>query len=877
MKGGIASVSDVALRIRHHLIYPACSPSCISSPVVVCPLIVTTMRRYHSCFFPSFLLLWLQASQITAQADPPPRATITISSQVFVVNPTHVVLNSKTVSPGGSPIEVDGETVSADPHNDLFVNGVEVITVSGDTNLGIPVAPTSCTSSACLVSIEDVSTSSASAHTRTKTTSDSKQSSSIPAQTTTHTHTTQSGSSAGSSSKVASHSTSSSTNTHSTQSPSSTDRASTESRHSGSLASNSDITHTTKSGTSSTTSVYIIDGVTWTGNPSVGLTAATATITPGGPSVVISSHTFALPSSATGGIISVDGQTTKLSPVTPKSSQSSTAGNGGRTASQTASTSQIPIVNTIDGIPLTGNPQTAITVAGQTITPGGPAVTVSSHTFSIPASASGPVIGVDGVTTTLNTVAATIPTSHSGSITAGPTSTYTIDGVTFVGNPTSLAAGSTTLIPGGLPFTSKGHTFLIPASATGGVISVDGKPTTLHLPSAQGSSSGNTNSGSSGTAGGLGVGFGPVGSITLSDASTTVTYNEVVLTKYSTIQTPTIIVTDFPEFNSKGSTTLVHGSIIVGKGGTVLIHPPSPPPGGGSIGPPGFGGPIRPPGGSSGCPSFFGISFCPPSINIEPPGSTDVDPDELSDGTDPNNPDNSENNETEKNESQEQTTKSKDHESSSDHETSTKSTASRPSSVSATTTGSMTTSRVSTSGSRSSSRSITSSASSSSESCSASGCGCVTLSYAPDSTPNPLDDDSNEMRKRELAGRFVKNKRGKDVYYSITTDSVGQGACKVNKFTIKPSYPGPAVVTNNEGGNPTPQMAAFYQTATYWAVPTTPPKCGAPVWGILDTAGLANPAKGGPWAIGGNKKSVNIDHVCTFSLTFSNYRFVLNH
>lgn len=613
--------------------------------------------------------------------------------------------------------------------------------------------------------------------------------------------------------------------------------------------------------------------MTWTGNPSVGLTAATATITPGGPSVVISSHTFALPLSATGGIISVDGQTTKLSPVNPTSSQSSKAGSGGRDTRKTASTSATPIVNTIDGIPLTGNPRTAITVAGQTITPAGPAVTVSSHTFSIPASAGGPVIEVDGVTTTLKTAAVTSPPSQSGSITTGPTSTYKIDGITFSGNPTSLAVGSTTLTPGGLPFTSKGHTFLIPTSATGGLVSVDGKPTTLPFPSAQGSSSGSLHSGSSGAAGGLGVGFGPVGSITLSDASTTVTYDEVVLTKYSTIQTPTIIVTDFPEFNSKGSTTLVHGSIIVGKGGTVLIHPPSPPPGGGSIGPPGLGGPIRPPSGSSGCPSFFGIPFCPPSINIEPPGSTNVDPADLPEGTDPDNPDDSENNETEKNESQKETksqdkeTTSKDKESSSDHETSTKSTASRPSSVSATTTASMTKSRISTSHSRSSSGSSKTSASSSSESCSASGCGCVTLSYAPDATPNPLDDDSNELRKRELAGRYVKNKRGKDVYYSTATNSVGQGACGVNRFTIKPSYPGPAAVTNNEQGNPTPQMVAFFQTATYWAVPTTPPKCGAPVWGFLDTAGLGDKAKGGPWVVGGNKKSVNIDHVCAFSLS----------
>ena len=754
------------------------------------------MRRHHSSFFPVFLLLLLQVSRIKALDGPKPQETITISSQIFVVNPTHVVLNNKTVLPSGSPVKVNGETVSADIHNDLFVNGLEVITVSGDTNSGIPVVPTSCTSSTCPentggVSAPSVSAPTASALTAkisTKATSDSKQSSSNPVNVTAHTYTTQPRASTGSSStytQASIHSISNSNNTHSSQSLSSAGKISSRSPPSGSI-------------------------------------------------------------------------TSPLNSI------------------QTASISQTPIVNTVDGIPLTGNPKTAITVAGQTITPGGPAVTVSSHTFSLPASASGPVIGVDGVTTTLNTVAATVPTSQSGSITVGPTSTYIIDGVTLVGNPTSLAAGSTTLTPGGLPFTSKGHTFLIPASATGGVISVDGKSTTLPLPSAQGTSSVIAQSGSSNTAGGLGMGFGTVGSITLSDASTTVTYDQVVLTKYSTIQTPTVIVTDFPEFNSKGSTTLVHGSIIVGKGGTVLIHPPSPPPGGGSIGPPGLGGPIRPPGGSSGCPSFLGISFCPPSINIEPPGSTNVDPDDLPEGTDPNNPDDSENNETEKNTSQEHTTKSEDQTSSSDHQTSTtKSTASQPSRVSATTTGSMTTSTASASGSKSSSGSISSSASSSSESCSASGCGCVTLSYAPDATPNPLDDDSNETRKRRLAGRFVKNKRV-DNYATSATDKVGQGSCAVNRFLIRPTYPGPAIVTNNEG-HPNPSMEAFYQTATYWAVPTKPPKCGAPGWNFVDTPGLSNNAIGGPWGVGGKGKSVNIDHVCAFPLSSTTANLAWNH
>ena len=799
MKRDIASISNVALRIRSSLICRACSPSCISFLVVVCPLIVPTMRLHHSSFFPVFLLLLLQVSRIIALDGPQPQETITIASQIFVVNPTHVVLNNKTVFPSGSPIKINGETVSANTHNDLFVDGFEVITLSSDTNTGTPVVPTSCTSSTCLDSTVEVSAPSVTAPTAsastakisTKAASDGKQSSSNPVNVTAHTHSTLPGASIRSSStytQASIHSISNSNNTYLAQSLSSTGRISSESPPSGSLTSPLNSIHTTKSGNLAS-------------------------------------------------------------------------------ASQTASTSQIPIVNTIDGIPLTGNPQTAITVAGQTITPGGPAVTVSSHTFSLPASASGPVIGVDGVTTTLNTVAATIPTSQSRSITVGPTSTYTIDGITLIGNPTSLAAASTTLTPGGLPFTSKGHTFLIPASATGGVISVDGKPTTLPLPSAQGTSSGITQSASSITAGGLGVGFGPVGSVTLSDASTTVTYDGVVLTKYSTIQTPTVIVTDFPEFNSKGSTTLVHGSIIVGKGGTVLIHPPSPPPGGGSIGPPGLGGPIRPPGGSSGCPSFLGISFCPPSINIEPPGSTNVDPDDLPEGTDPNNPDDSENNETEKNTSQERTTKSEDQTSSSDHETSTtRSTASQPSSVSATTTGSIITSTASASGSKSSSGSISSSASSSSESCSASGCGCVTLSYAPDATPNPLDDDSNETRKRRLAGRFVKNKRV-DNYATLATNKIGQGSCAVNRFLIRPTYPGPAIVTNNEGGNPSPSMKAFYQTATYWAVPTKPPKCGAPGWNFVDTPGLSNKAIGGPWGIGGTGKSVNIDHVCAFPLS----------
>lgn len=50
----------------------------------------------------------------------------------------------------------------------------------------------------------------------------------------------------------------------------------------------------------------------------------------------------------------------------------------------------------------------------------------------------------------------------------------------------------------------------------------------------------------------LGSDFGVVGSITLSDASTTAVYDDVVITKYKNIGTPTVVETEFPEYDSKG-------------------------------------------------------------------------------------------------------------------------------------------------------------------------------------------------------------------------------------------------------------------------------------------------------------------------------------
>ncbi|CAD6589331.1 MAG: hypothetical protein ASARMPREDX12_003728 [Alectoria sarmentosa] len=144
-----------------------------------------------------------------------------------------------------------------------------------------------------------------------------------------------------------------------------------------------------------------------------------------------------------------------------------------------------PLTYSIDGVGFTGNPSSLV-AGSTTLTPGGAPLVTSSHTFSIPVSATGNQINVDGTLTILPS-----PQTGSGSSIAAAPSTYSIDGVGFTGNPSSLAAGSTTLTPGGAPLVTSSHTFSIPVSATGGQINVDGTLTTLPSPQT-GSGSSNT-------------------------------------------------------------------------------------------------------------------------------------------------------------------------------------------------------------------------------------------------------------------------------------------------------------------------------------------------------------------------------------------------
>ena len=60
-------------------------------------------------------------------------------------------------------------------------------------------------------------------------------------------------------------------------------------------------------------------------------------------------------------------------------------------------------------------------------------------------------------------------------------STYTVDAISFEGDPTSFVVGTVTLIPDDSNLTSFGHTITIPTSTTGGQIQMDGSSTTLPI------------------------------------------------------------------------------------------------------------------------------------------------------------------------------------------------------------------------------------------------------------------------------------------------------------------------------------------------------------------------------------------------------------
>ncbi|CAF9924084.1 hypothetical protein IMSHALPRED_006093 [Imshaugia aleurites] len=70
-------------------------------------------------------------------------ATIKIANEIFVVDPTNIVLDSTTIQAGAAGVSVDGQIVSADAAYDLYVDGSEIL--AGQA--GVPITSSGATTS----------------------------------------------------------------------------------------------------------------------------------------------------------------------------------------------------------------------------------------------------------------------------------------------------------------------------------------------------------------------------------------------------------------------------------------------------------------------------------------------------------------------------------------------------------------------------------------------------------------------------------------------------------------------------------------------------------------------------------------------------------
>ena len=187
-------------------------------------------------------------------------------------------------------------------------------------------------------------------------------------------------------------------------------------------------------------SVYTLDGILFTGGVS-GLVAGNTTITPGGLPATLSDYSSSL--SITGSTIDIDGT---LSPLPNVASTTGLASGSTLPRSAPSVTASTGLVYTLDGVVFTGNPNLGLSVAGSTIAPGGPPVAVSSHTFSLPASASRGAIIVDGTATYLESSTASNGASQGSSgsdvLASVTTSASTIPGTGIQEPPVTGLSGS---------------------------------------------------------------------------------------------------------------------------------------------------------------------------------------------------------------------------------------------------------------------------------------------------------------------------------------------------------------------------------------------------------------------------------------------------
>ena len=169
--------------------------------------------------------------------------------------------------------------------------------------------------------------------------------------------------------------------------------------------------------------VYVFDNITFSSGSS-GLTAGKTTLLPGGPPATISHHTFSL--GLSGSSIAVDGTLTALSQQTPTKTPSP----GSTKTAGSPSTTVDLSTYTADGIPLNGNP-TSLVSGSNTLKPGAAPPTTLSPIFSIPTSATGGQISVNGSLTALPTQRPANSRTQSFLLASlGSTAAYEILGVT---------------------------------------------------------------------------------------------------------------------------------------------------------------------------------------------------------------------------------------------------------------------------------------------------------------------------------------------------------------------------------------------------------------------------------------------------------------
>lgn len=199
--------------------------------------------------------------------------------------------------------------------------------------------------------------------------------------------------------------------------------------------------------------VLTVGGTPVTAGPSGQFIFGTQTLTPGGPAITVSGTVLSLGPSGT--IAVVNGATQTLGPV---------PGNPVITGAPLLTINGQTVAATV-----VGGTTEFVVGPGTTLTPGG-VLTVSGTVYSLPASGSGSVVVVNGVTSTLNpgpvTVAAVLTLN-------GQTYSATvIDGTTEV-----VIGPGTTLTPGGPAVTISGTTYSLGPSAS--FIVINGHTSTI--------------------------------------------------------------------------------------------------------------------------------------------------------------------------------------------------------------------------------------------------------------------------------------------------------------------------------------------------------------------------------------------------------------